>query len=402
MYYSRSYLLQKSKKPVRGKGKRIIILIALMILILVVAFSVNLISIFHSIHNNADWAQALRLQKGGDERVYLLYGVDFWGANPYVERLLMLYHDTFNETLSLLYIPGNTMIEVENSSPEALGRLYPDLDEPAFIEQVQELTGISVHHYAALNYQGIIVLGDYLGGVEKSELGGEEGGGALLPREKKRLSGFELYRYFLTADHSEPPWEQLNRQQRVLAGLWNKMEQKKFWHWPKMIKLLSPYLETDLSWRELTALREQFAEYKFTEMRQLVLSGKEEVIDGCLYWVPDVESLKDIVRLLNEGYLVIPSEVKVEVLNGSGVEGLAVEVAALLQQEGFQVVKTGNADHFDYAATQVIALGEVVDKARAAALYIPGASMLHQYDPEAQIDVTVIIGQNYAEYLKDP
>ena len=228
MYYSRSYLLQKSKKPVRRKGKRIIILIALMILILVVAFSVNLISIFHSIHNNADWAQALRLQKGGDERVYLLYGVDFWGANPYVERLLMLYHDTFNETLSLLYIPGNTMIEVENSSPEALGRLYPDLDEPAFIEQVQELTGISVHHYAALNYQGIIVLGDYLGGVEKSELGGEEGGGALLPREKKRLSGFELYRYFLTADHSEPPWEQLNRQQRVLAGLWNKMEQKSF------------------------------------------------------------------------------------------------------------------------------------------------------------------------------
>ena len=167
MYYSRSYLLQKSK-PVRRKGKRIIILIALMILILVVAFSVNRISIFHSIHNNADWAQALRLQKGGDERVYLLYGVDFWGANPYVERLLMLYHDTFNETLSLLYIPGNTMIEVENSSPEALGRLYPDLDEPAFIEQVQELTGISVHHYAALNYQGIIVLGDYLGGVEKA------------------------------------------------------------------------------------------------------------------------------------------------------------------------------------------------------------------------------------------
>ena len=133
-------------------------------------------------------------------------------------------------------------------------------------------------------------------------------------------------------------------------------------------------------------------------MKALILPGKEEVIDGCLYWVPDQESLEDIVRLINEGYPVIPSEVKVEVLNGSGIDGLASEVAALLEQEGFQVVRKGNADHFDYKESQVIALGEIVDKARAVALYIPGSSMLHRYDPEAEVDVNVIIGSNYSEY----
>jgi len=43
------------------------------------------------------------------------------------------------------------------------------------------------------------------------------------------------------------------------------------------------------------------------------------------------------VRLINEGYLVSPAEVRVEVLNGSGIDGLASEIAALLEQEGFQV-----------------------------------------------------------------
>jgi anionic cell wall polymer biosynthesis LytR-Cps2A-Psr (LCP) family protein len=399
MHYSRSYLLQKPKKTSKRKRKMLFFLIALMLLILAVVFSVNLITIFNSMHNDADWAQALRLQRGGDERVYILYGIDYWGANPYVERMLLVHHHTLNRSISLLYIPGNTLIETEERGPEPLGQAYRHLEPPAFIELVQELTGIAVHHYMALNYQGIIVLGDYLGGVESGALLGEgESAGSLLPRENGRLSGFELYRYFLTADYREPPWEQLNRQQQVLAQFWNIMQSKKIWHWPKMIKTLSPFLETDLSWRELTALRDQFEEYEYAEMKALILPGKEEVIDGCLYWVPDQESLEDIVRLINEGYLVIPSEVKIEVLNGSGIDGLASEVAALLEQEGFQVVRKGNADHFDYKESQVIALGEIVDKARAVALYIPGSSMLHRYDPEAEVDVTVIIGSNYSEY----
>lgn len=404
MNYSRSYLLQKPKKPARRKNRRAVVLAALMLLILVVVFSVRLISTFRSFHNNAEWARALRLQKAGDEQIFLLYGIDYWGASPYVDRLLLVHHDPVNGAVSLLDIPGNTLIETEGEAAEPLGKLYRRLDDPAFIEQVQELTGIPVHHYIALDYQGIAVLGDYLGGVKSGELGAEEGENALLPREKERLNGFELYRYFLTADYLEPSWKQLSRQQQVLTTLWSMMEQKRFWQWPKMVRLFSPYLETDLSWRELTALKEKFSEYSFAEAEPLTLPGKEETVGGHLFWVPDAEAVKEMAGLLGEISPVSPSEVQIEVLNGSGVEGLAAGVAALLEQEGFRIVRTGNADHFNYTATQVIALGEDVEKARAAALYIPGAdiSLLHRYDQEAQIDVRVIVGRSYAEELKSP
>ena len=397
MYYSRSYLLQKPKRTARRKGKRIAAFAVLMLLVLAVVISVNLISLFRSFHNSADWAAALRLQKGGDEQVYLLYGIDFWGASPYVDRLVLLHHDTAHKTISLLYIPGNTLIKTEKGGAEPLGRLYGSLDESAFIALVQDLTGIAVHHYVAADYQGIIAMGDYLGGVKCEALqGGEKESGVLLPEGRERLTGLALYRYFLSAILSEPPWDQLKRQQKVLAGIWKGMTQKRSWQWPKMIRILSPYLKTDLSWRELTAVREELAGYDFAEMKTLILPGKEKIIGGVLCWAPDKKALKDVVRLLNEGYLVKPAQVQVEVLNGSGVEGLAAKAAALLEREGFAVVRTGNADHFNYTVTEVIALGETVDKARAVALYLPGASMLHRHDPEAQIDVQIIIGSGYA------
>lgn len=403
MYHSRSYLLHKPRKTARRKRKLAVAFIALMLLVLAVVFSVNLISSFRSIHNSADWAKALRLQKSGDEEVYLLCGIDYWGANPYVDRLLLLYHDPVNQSVSLLYIPGNTLIKTEENLREPLGRLYHQLGGADFIDQVQQLTGIAIHHYAALNYRGIIEMGDYLGGVDSKLLQSGEGQEEiLLPDEQKRLKGLELYRYFLTAQFGEPPWEQLQRQQKVLAAIWEGMEQKKTWQWPKMMRALSPHLETDLSWRELTALHEQFAGYDFDEMKMLTLAGEEKIIGDSLYWKPDKKSLKNTLRLLNEGYLVKPADVQVEVLNGTAIDGLAAEVSAMLEKKGFEVVGTDNADHANYKATETIALGKTVEKARAVALHLPGTSVLHRRDKKAPVDVRVIIGSEYAESRDDP
>jgi polyisoprenyl-teichoic acid--peptidoglycan teichoic acid transferase len=398
MELGRSYLLKKPKRPRRKRGL-LYILIAFMLLVLAVVFSVRIISTFNSFHNDAEWAQGLRLQGSGNEVIYLLYGVDYWGASPYVERLVLLHHDTLTGAVTLIYIPGNTMVELDERDPEPLGQLFRRMPNPAFIELVQEIAGLPVHHYIELNYEGIVVMADYLGEIPTGVLpvGVAE---SLLPPGKENLNGFELYRYFLTADYSELPWEHLNRQRSALLQLWNKLENRKAWHWPRLINLMEPYVETDLSWRELGELRLLFQEYTYSSMKSAVLPGKEEIKDGCLFWVSDPDAVADMIRMVNEGYLVLPAEVRVEVLNGSGISGLAAEISDLLGKEGFKVVNTANADHFDYEDTQVIALGEEIGKARAVALFVPGAVMMHRHDPEARVDVVVIVGRNYLQYQR--
>lgn len=396
MRHGRTYLLQKPP-PSRKKRRLLLLLAAAMLFVLAVILAFSIISAFNSFHNGEPWAQALRKQREGNDVVFLLYGIDYWGANPYVERLVMVCHDSLARKINLIYIPGNTLVATADRGPEPLGQVYRHIPKGAFINLVQDLTGLPVHHYLELNYQALAVLGESLGELETTALAAAPGAGLLLP-DKDYLTGFELYRYFITAGYLEPPFEQVARQQQVLVKLMHKLERKKIWQLPRLFNLAAPFVETDLTWREINALRERFGEYVFTDVRLVLLPGVEELRDGCLFWVTEPAAVREMVRSVNEGYLVQPGDVRVEVLNGSGVSGVAAVVAARLEAEGFQVVKKGNADHFNYTASLVIARRETVDKGRAVSLFVAGSSLLHRYDPGSKVDVTVIIGSDYAKY----
>ena len=175
MQFSRSYLLRRPKSS-SGKRRLAIIMAAAMLLALAVFLAVHVISTFNMFHNRAEWAQALRLQGAAGEVNYLVYGVDYWGASPYVERLVLILHHQDRETVNLVYIPGNTLIEGADGEAAPLGRLYRRLGNPAFIELVQDLSGFPVNHYLELHYAGIGVVADYLGGIDASGLPRGAGG----------------------------------------------------------------------------------------------------------------------------------------------------------------------------------------------------------------------------------
>jgi len=47
------------------------------------------------------------------------------------------------------------------------------------------------------------------------------------------------------------------------------------------------------------------------------------------------------------------ADLKIEILNGTGVPGAAGKAAELLEKLGWQGIKTGNADNFDYQKTVI-------------------------------------------------
>jgi hypothetical protein len=95
-----------------------------------------------------------------------------------------------------------------------------------------------------------------------------------------------------------------------------------------------------------------------------------------------------------------PSGIRVEVLNGSGQEGVGGKVAAVLRDAGFQVVSVRNADRFDYPRTLVAARGTDVGRAQAVARKLDGSQVIRQRAP-VDWDVTVVIGRDQARALAD-
>lgn len=94
---------------------------------------------------------------------------------------------------------------------------------------------------------------------------------------------------------------------------------------------------------------------------------------------------------------LISQVIQLEVLNGCGITGIATRFTDNLREYGFDVVETGNYDHFDVSNTFVISRsGQMENAYRVAdALGISRKQVLREQAPEFYLDVTLIIGSDY-------
>jgi hypothetical protein len=94
---------------------------------------------------------------------------------------------------------------------------------------------------------------------------------------------------------------------------------------------------------------------------------------------------------------LISEVIQMEVLNGAGVSGLANRFTSSLRTFGFDVVETGNFDHFNVPNTLIISRSGQMENARrvAQALGIQEQYILREEAPEFYLDITLVIGADF-------
>lgn len=95
----------------------------------------------------------------------------------------------------------------------------------------------------------------------------------------------------------------------------------------------------------------------------------------------------------------VTNRIKVEVLNGAGERGLARQFSDRLRLLGFDVVATGNADHFDHEVTHVLDRSGRLGAALAVARELSADSLAIAIDPELFLDASVVVGSDWAGLL---
>lgn len=91
-----------------------------------------------------------------------------------------------------------------------------------------------------------------------------------------------------------------------------------------------------------------------------------------------------------------PSEIALQVLNGTEVGGLAADAAEVLEADGYDVRTVDDAQSKPYEVTEIFF--KRAFEADAGALrdqYFPGAE-LQDTAPDAQVSITIILGEDYA------
>lgn len=98
-----------------------------------------------------------------------------------------------------------------------------------------------------------------------------------------------------------------------------------------------------------------------------------------------------------------PSDIKVQVLNGCGVRGIAARVRGILRDRGFDVMSYGNADRQNYRQSKVIirsegTFGEQVAEVVARSLGISSEQIEKEIDASlGDINITVILGLDHRQ-----
>ncbi|NOZ75986.1 MAG: LytR C-terminal domain-containing protein [FCB group bacterium] len=117
-------------------------------------------------------------------------------------------------------------------------------------------------------------------------------------------------------------------------------------------------------------------------------------------------------KLAAEAYEENPIlDIEVEVLNGCGEQGIAARMSDFLRTHQIDVVRSENANSFDYTRTQVISRNENVEALKKVAgslgFDIRDKSRVRiEPTSDADVDVTVIVGKDFnsispvVEYLK--
>ncbi len=96
------------------------------------------------------------------------------------------------------------------------------------------------------------------------------------------------------------------------------------------------------------------------------------------------------------------SNIRVEILNGCGVNRLAIRVTNLLRKNGFNVVKIGDAEKQDFSKTVVIERSdENMKNAHYFAKRIGCKNIGKDIDTALYLEVTLIIGKDYKKIFPD-
>jgi LCP family protein required for cell wall assembly len=336
------------------------------------------------------------------------------------DSLILVRMDADKDFISMLSFPRDLYVDIPGVGRDKINAAY-SYGEKATIDTVEKLTGEPVNHFVNIDFEGFVRLVDAVGGVyldvDRRYFNDNTGGGENydmidLQPGYQRLDGanaldFARYR------HTDSDFARIQRQQQFLSEL--KRQTKRIGNLislPSFGKIFRDNITMSIKSRgelvkiinlALSVDKARIGRYRING--GLSMAGEQSIVVAS----PDEIATK-VEQWKNPEFLesapkkkVVPSEVSVNVLNGNGKVLAGESGAALLKEKGFSATNGGNADRFDYTASEVQFAPGKRDEARAVQrLFGPFTGIEPATGSTAGADVTLILGTNFEGALVPP
>ncbi|MDR0378000.1 MAG: LCP family protein [Spirochaetaceae bacterium] len=334
-------------------------------------------------------------------------------GKPLASYVLMYYPGT--KRAAVVDVPGELGLIIRRiNRVDRIDTVYGPSHITMFETEVEDVLGIDINFFIVYDLPNLGKMVDLIEGVElfiPAAVSVYESDNLILfPSGITRLDGDKV-RSFLTYQLPEEDRDLVTfRRQRFFLGFIKRLgEKNEVLKNSAMIHAVQPLMKTGMNQRTRIRLFDELSNIDADRMNIQSVGGNYREVSGQMLLFPyyDGTLIKEIVR---QSLSALTRQVEgsltervftVEVLNGTGVTGLAGRTAELLRGFGYDVISIGNADRSDYEATEIIDRSGSTEAAQIFAEIIRCTNLRSEAVTPAELDIELNTGLNNLEYRSD-
>jgi len=283
------------------------------------------------------------------------------------DTMIILHVSPRQQKAVMVSLPRDlkTLVNGQTNKINAAGTGGPDL----LVRTVEETTGLNINHYVEVNFAGFVKVVDAVGGVNLCNRTGKQlldrYAGLKMAPGCHELDGVRALSY-VRARHIgiDGDFGRIQRQQEFLRAIMGRISSGgNLVNIPKLVRIansVAQVIQTDdgLTSREALMLARRVGNLSAerVDMRVYPSSAPGPACSGCPDYVLPKPEAALLMKAIREDAPQLPpvghpggkgdvslADVRVSVLNGSGVDGAARRAAAGLEQLGIPATVGGNA-----------------------------------------------------------
>lgn len=400
----------------RSKRRAVLVAIAVVALGLVAAFFVAKAAFTANVNSHIaidDDAvkQVLVAPENDADPYYVLLAGEYYDSRQGYsgpDLLVALRVDPANHVVTFVSVPGNTEAFLSDNGYHAIGYAQVLDGDAGLIRAVGGLLDVDFAHYVKTDAQGFVGIVDALGGVTvdvPQEVDDPDAGDIYLAPGQQTLDGQQALTLCRADNYRDSVGVRCSNQVNVLNALLQKAVTRTGLGAVSSLDSIKDDFKTDMTVGEMNRLMGAFDLADGVTLYAEHIPGSLSVETDGTFFVPAASALESMMASIDESgdpatsvsYSIDPSSFDIEVRNGAGIDGGAAQVQGELQNAGFTVSATGNADNYVYYETLVVYKDDSMEPAAEEVVAAMGvgrsvsADIYYQFDA----DILVIVGKDW-------
>ena len=350
------------------------------------------------------------------------------------DKKQVLFSDVFiyypvSKRGALINILGNTgAIFKSLGRVDRIDAIYTEKGIDVFKSEIENLIGQPVPFYLEMSLSNFSELTDMLGGLKvfvpaPVDVKTDDGDRWLLPSGSVTLDGSKINTYLTYTKPEETESEVVDRRQNVILAFLSAINRDSRTLLNKNnFRFYQKRISSNLKEKDLHKLFSEISNVDYERLIPQSITGSRRMVDGkeLLFPFYDGQLIKDVVKqasnaLVDLEDMAVNRIYVLEIQNGTLVQGLARNTAALLKSAGYDVLSTLNAERQDIEKTQIINHIGNADIAKNLGDFIHCTNIVDEeikpdsednydngYESSSNVDFTIILGKDFdGRYVKN-